>query len=212
MTGSDQTLPERLAGPAGLLLRRWSPGDARQLSAAVAQSREHLRPWMAWAAAEPLTIEQRRELIIGFERDWRDGGDAVLGIFLDGRVVGGCGLHRRIARDGLELGYWIHPRFTRQGLATAAARLLTDGAVALPGVTHVEIHHDKANVASAGVPRKLGFSLRAEVIAEVEAPAEIGIECRWRMDREQWLSDDPGNGGGARRPDQHPQSKVDCDG
>jgi ribosomal-protein-serine acetyltransferase len=189
MTDRDQILPERLAGPAGLLLRRWSLADAHQLSAAVAESQEHLRPWMAWAAEEPLTIEQRRELIIGFERDWRDGGDAVLGIFLDGRVMGGCGLHRRIARDGLELGYWIHPRFTRRGLATAAARLLTDGAVALSGVTHVEIHHDKANVASAGVPRKLGFSLLAEVPDEIEAPAEIGIECRWRMDRQQWLSD-----------------------
>jgi ribosomal-protein-serine acetyltransferase len=143
---------------------------------------------MPWAADEPLTIEQRRELIIGFERDWRDGGDAVLGIFLDGLAVGGCGLHRRIARDGLELGYWIHARFTRRGLATAATRLLTDGAVALPGVTHVEIHHDKANVASAGVPRRLGFSLLIEVPDEIEAPAEIGIECRWRMDREQWLS------------------------
>ena len=187
MSDSDQILPERLAGPAGLLLRRWSAGDAHQLSAAVAESQEHLRPWMAWVADEPLTIVQRRELIIGFERDWRDGGDAVLGIFLDGRVVGGCGLHGRIARDGLELGYWIHPRFTRRGLATTAARLLTDGALALPRVTHVEIHHDKANVASAGVPRKLGFSLLGEFPDVVEAPAEMGIECRWRMDREQWL-------------------------
>lgn len=188
MTDGDQILPERLAGPAGLLLRRWSRRDAHQLVAAVAESREHLRPWMAWAAEEPLTIEQRREWIIGVERAWRDGGDAVLGIFLDGRVVGGCGLHRRIARDGLELGYWIHPRFTRRGLATAAAQLLTGGAVALPGVTHVEIHHDKANVASAGVPRKLGFSLLAEVPDKIEAPGEIGIECRWQMDGERWLT------------------------
>ena len=189
MTDRNQILPERLTGPGGLLLRRWSLADAHQLSTAVAESQEHLRPWMAWAAEEPLTIAQRRELIIGFERNWRDGGDAVLGIFLDGRVIGGCGLHRRLARDGLELGYWIHPRYTRRGLATAAARLLTDGALALSRITHVEIHHDKANVASAGVPRKLGFSLLAEVPDEIEAPAEIGIECRWRMDRQQWLSD-----------------------
>lgn len=191
MTDRNETLPERLTGSGGLLLRRWSLADAHQLSAAVAESREHLRPWMAWAAEEPLTIAQRRELIIGFERDWRDGGDAVLGILLDGRVIGGCGLHRRVARDGLELGYWIHPRYTRRGLATAAARALTDGALALSRITHVEIHHDKANVASAGVPRKLGFSLVAEVPHEIKAPAEIGIECQWRMERQQWLSDGP---------------------
>jgi ribosomal-protein-serine acetyltransferase len=163
------------------------PEDALTLSDAVAESSEHLRPWMAWIAEEPLTIAQRRSRLIGFERDWLSGGDLVMGMFLGGHVVGGCGLHRRIARDGLELGYWVHPRFTRRGLATRAARLLTDAALTLPDITHVEIHHDQANVASAGVPRRLGFCLLAEVPDESEAPAEIGIECQWRVDRERWI-------------------------
>ena len=131
-----------------------------------------------------MTIDQRRSMLIRFEREWLGGGDVVLGMFLEGRVVGGCGLHRRIARDGLELGYWVHPRFTRRSLATTAAWLLTDAALRLPSITHVEIHHDKANVAS--VPGRLGFGLLAEVPDEIEAPAEIGIECQWRMDRERW--------------------------
>jgi len=179
-------LPERIAGADGLLLRRWLPEDAEILSAAVAESVSHLRPWMSWAVDEPLTIEQRRSMLAAFGREWSGGGDVVLGAFVEDRVVGGCGLHRRIAPDGLELGYWIHPRFTRQGLATAVARLLTDAALSLVNITHVEIHHDKANVASAGVPRKLGFWLVAELPDETEAPAEVGIECRWRMDRERW--------------------------
>ncbi|MFZ1994972.1 MAG: GNAT family protein [Solirubrobacteraceae bacterium] len=186
MPTGEELLPERLPGPRGLLLRRWLPEDALVLSDAVAESREHLRPWMAWVAGEPSTLEQRRSMLIGFERDWLAGGDVVLGMFLDGRVVGGCGLHRRIACDGLELGYWVHPHFTRRGLATTAARLLTDTALRLPRITHVEIHHDKANVASAGVPRRLGFRLLAEMPDEIETPGEIGIECQWRMDQEQW--------------------------
>lgn len=169
-----------------MLLRRWLPEDALALSGAVVESSEHLRPWMAWIAEEPLTIEQRRSMLIGFERDWLGGGDMVLGMFLDGRVVGGCGLHRRVARDGLEIGYWVHPHFTRRGLATTAAQLLTDAALTLPGITHVEIHHDKANVASAGVPRRLGFWLLVEVPDEMQAPAESAVECQWRMDRERW--------------------------
>ncbi|MFZ1993295.1 MAG: GNAT family N-acetyltransferase, partial [Solirubrobacteraceae bacterium] len=108
MAKSERILPGRLVGPDGLLLRRWLPEDADALSAAIAESSEHLRPWMAWVAEEPLTPQERRAMLVGFERDWRDGGDVVLGIFLDGGVVGGCGLHRRIARDGLELGYWLH--------------------------------------------------------------------------------------------------------
>ena len=30
-------------------LRRWRPGDAAALLAAVIESQEHLRPWMPWA-------------------------------------------------------------------------------------------------------------------------------------------------------------------
>jgi len=186
MTVDAQILPERIADPRGLLLRRWLPEEAETLSNVVAESADHLRPWMGWVAQEPLTIEQRRSMLVAFEHEWLGGGDVVLGAFLRERAVGGGGLHRRIAPDGLELGYWIHPRFTRRGLATAVARLLTDAALSLPSITHVEIHHDKSNVASAGVPRKLGFRLIAEVPDEIEAPGDVGIECQWRMDLERW--------------------------
>ena len=142
---------------------------------------------MAWAAQEPMPLAARRAMLTGWERSWDAGGDAGFGVFVKGRIVGSCGLHDRIAADGLELGYWIARDFTRRGLATQAARLLTDAALALPRMTHVEIHHDKANVASAGVPRKLGFVLLGEEPVDRKAPAEIGIECRWRMDRERWL-------------------------
>jgi ribosomal-protein-serine acetyltransferase len=64
--------------------------------------------------------------------------------------------------------------------------MLTDAAFGLPGIGRVEIHHDKANQASAGVPRKLGFTWLGESVDEPEAPAEEGIEWRWRMKKEGW--------------------------
>ncbi len=170
-----------------MLLRRWVPDDAEALGRAVAVSTDHLRPWMAWIAEEPVPLERRRAMIAGWERDWSEGGDVVLGVFVDGRVAGGCGLHRRIGAGGLEIGYWIHVAFLRRGLATRAARMLTDAALALPEITRVEIHHDKANLASAGVPRKLGFEWLGESRDEPEAPADLGIEWRWRMDEETRL-------------------------
>ena len=179
-------LPERIEGPDGLLLRRWVPDDAEALGRAVADSAEHLRPWMAWIAQEPLAVERRRAMLAEWEQDWAQGGDVILGVFLTGRIAGGCGLHRRIAPDGLEIGYWVHPAFLRRGLATRVASLLADAAFRLPGITHVEIHHDKANRASAGVPRKLGFECLGEVRDEPVAPGELGIEWRWRMDRDRW--------------------------
>lgn len=179
-------LPERLVGADGVLLRRWTPGDAQLVARAVKESLEHLRPWMSWIAQEPLPLACRTALIEEWEREWMQGGDVVMGVFLRGRVAGGCGLHRRIVRNGLELGYWTHASFLRRGIATAAAALLTDAAFAVPGITRVEIHHDKANRASAAVPRKLGYRFIGEVPDEPEAPAETGIECRWRLTKQEW--------------------------
>ena len=186
MTGrADEILPERLEGD-GLVVRRWVIDDAPALAEAVDASADHLRPWMPWIPRELVTVGGRRELIAEWERAWLAGGDVLYGVFRDGRVVGGCGLHRRIAADGLEFGYWVHVRYLRQGLATSAARLLADGAFSVPGITHVEIHHDKANVASGGVPRALGFAFLGERQESPEAPGEIGIDLGWRMDRENW--------------------------
>jgi ribosomal-protein-serine acetyltransferase len=86
----------------------------------------------------------------------------------------------------LEIGYWVHPAFTRRGLGTTVARLLTGAALSIPEIAHVEIHTDKANTASAGVPRRLGYRLVAETPDGRRAPAEVGIEHVWRMDQDDW--------------------------
>jgi ribosomal-protein-serine acetyltransferase len=186
MTAAPSVLPERVTGPEGLVLRRWLASDAEELATAILESAEHLRPWMGWIAEEPMQLDRRRKMIEQWERDWAHGGDVILGVFLEGRIAGGCGLHRRIGPDGLEIGYWIHVGFLRRGLATRAARALTGAALAVPGITRVEIHHDKANRASAGIPRKLGFDWLGEAPDEPEAPGEAGIEWRWAMENHTW--------------------------
>ncbi len=185
-SGDHARLPARIEGPDELVVRLWEDEDAEGLGEAVRESQEHLRPWMAWAAAEPLPLPERLAQIARWRHDWEEGRDAFYGTFVGGRVAGGCGFHRRIAEDGLEIGYWIHPRFLRRGWATRTAALLTDAALALPDITHVEIHHDAANRASGGVPRKLGFRFIGETRREPEAPADAGIEHRWRVTREDW--------------------------
>jgi ribosomal-protein-serine acetyltransferase len=174
MTANPGVLPERVTGPGGLLMQRWLASDAEELGVAILESAQHLRPWMAWIAEEPLPLDQRRNMIDQWEQDWAQGGDVILGAFLGERIAGGCGLHRRIGPDGLEIGYWIHPAFLRRGLATSVAAALTGAAFAVPGITRVEIHHDKANQASAGIPRKLGFHWLGEAPDEPVAPAEAG--------------------------------------
>ncbi|HZO78827.1 MAG TPA: GNAT family protein [Solirubrobacteraceae bacterium] len=181
-------LPELLTGPGDVVLRRWVPIDAELLGRAVGQSLEHVRPWLPWASQEPLSVQRRRETILDWEREWLKGGDVVMGIFLAGQVVGGCGLHRRLDPGGLEIGYWTHPAFVRRGIATTAAGLLTDAAFHVRGISHVEIHVDKSNDVSLAIPRKLGYRLIAEESVEPVAPNELGLRCIWRLTREEWRS------------------------
>jgi RimJ/RimL family protein N-acetyltransferase len=178
-------LPERVEG-SEVLLRLWWVDDAARLGEAVGESAEHLRPWMAWMAVEPRTLEQRRAMLARWEAEWSDGGDACYAIFLDGDVVGSCGLHRGVGPGALEIGYWIHAAFVRRGLATEAARVLTDAAFSMPEISSVEIHHDRANVASSGVPRRLGYRFVDEQPDEATAPEDTGIECIWRIERSEW--------------------------
>ena len=165
----------------GLVLRRLTVEDAPAVQSAVLASLDHLRQWMPWAVQEPLTLDARRVMLTQRENEWRRGDDVMLGIFLDGGLAGATGLHRRIAPDGLEIGYWLRPDHQHRGLATRAVGLLTPAALAHPGISHVEIHTDQANLASAAVARRAGYTLAGSCPRARQAPGESGVELCWRM-------------------------------
>jgi ribosomal-protein-serine acetyltransferase len=162
-----------------LVLREWTEDDAPALSRAIAESLEHLRPWMPWAADEPRTDEQRRAWI----REGAARDDEVFGMWLDGEVVGGSGLHHRIGDDGLEIGYWLAKTHTGRGIITRAVALLTEEAFRV-GANRVEIVHDAANVRSGAIPARLGFTevARKPKTRAPSAPGECGIDVIWRRE------------------------------
>jgi ribosomal-protein-serine acetyltransferase len=200
-------LPERMEDD-GLVLRRWVVGDAEALHAAIADSASHLRPWVTWVEEEDTSIEGLRLFIAEREREWQSGGSVLLGMFVGERIAGGCSLAARPGATGVwEIGYWLHPAFRGHGLATRAARLLTEAALAEPDARAVEIRHDKANTASGAVPRRLGYKLVGEAPNRAPAPADSGTDMVWcRMVVPQSLvlrlSLDlvPSDRGGRRRP------------
>lgn len=181
----DHVVTERL------VLRQWTAADEPGLSAAIAASLEHLRPWMPWAAGEPVPAPDRIRWIEQCHRTWAEGGDVVLGMFLaDGTVIGGTGLHRRAGPDTLEIGYWVHVDHTNQGYATEASHALTDVAFTLPGIEVVELLHDRDNARSRRVPEKLGFRCRGEVADDGRAPAPEGdgVHVSWTVTKADWLA------------------------
>ena len=175
--------PTRLdAGP--VVLRRNEAADAEAIAAVVAANLDHLRPWMPWADEEAGTVERQRSRIDEVAEQWARGTDHGY-VILDpdeSTVLGACGLHRRVGEGGIEIGYWVHVDHVGRGIATAAARALTDAALALPDVQRVEIRCDEANPRSAAVPRRLGYRLDRVEEVEVTAPAETGRRMIWVLD------------------------------
>ena len=113
----------------------------------------------------------------------------VFGMFIGDVVVGGCGLHRRLGADGLEIGYWVHAAHVRRGYAARATEMLTSVAFSFPEIDLVEIHCDRSNSASQGVPRKLGFILIGQQTKPIQAPSETGLDDVWRLTRSEWMPD-----------------------
>jgi RimJ/RimL family protein N-acetyltransferase len=181
--------PLEMCGPR-VVVRRYSTSDAVDLHEAIGDSVEHLVPWMPWAALEPMAVADRHQLIAGWLEGWATGVDFNFGVFERERLVGGCGLHRRIGPHRLEIGYWTRAGETGRGVATEAAGCLVAGAFTMADVEGVEIHHDAANVASSRVPERLGFTFIEARVDGVAAPAEVGVEWVWRLERPATGDDD----------------------
>jgi RimJ/RimL family protein N-acetyltransferase len=171
-----------------LVCRRVRRDDAADVYEAARASLEHIKRWMPWATdsydladAEDFAIRNslaaQDEPVTDASYVIRDRGGQFLGV---------CGLHARLAPGALEIGYWVDVRHIRRGVATLAAALITEAALAVPQVGSVEIHHDQANVASGAVPAKLGYTHVDATPDEREAPGDTGVDWRWVLRREEF--------------------------
>ncbi len=167
-------------------LRRWRMSDLDALDQAIRESRDHLVPWMPWAAKQGR--QENADFLARCHDEWESREAFGYAITAEATVVGSCALHRRIGVGGLDIGYWIHPRWTGQGLVTMAAAALVDQGFRFSGIDRVEIHHDAANPASGAVARRLGFAEVDRVPAPEgpSAPGEVGVHVIWRMTADQW--------------------------
>ncbi len=172
--------PETIKLSAGILTRI-RPSDADEIASAVAASLGHLRPWMPWATEAAAQPAAQRERGLAAEAMWEAGSDFIYVLRPDeaGPVIGNFGLHARVGPGALEMGYWMHAGYVRQGYAAAAAAALTEAALALPGIDRIEIHTDESNTASAAIPAKLGYRQERTDVRAPEAPSESGRLQIW---------------------------------
>ncbi len=165
--------------------------DAEEITELVHRNLSHLQGHMPWALDEPTTSADRRVMIKGWLADWKDGGDAVYAIRLEGesQIRGACGIHNRIGPRALEIGYWLSKDSEGMLIITRAAAIATGLAFELDDIESVEIHHDKANLKSGKVPERLGFTRISEAPDSATtrlAKKDLGVSVTWRMQRSAW--------------------------
>jgi RimJ/RimL family protein N-acetyltransferase len=125
---------------------------------------------LPWADRDPETLEETITKLRRFRHEFDTDEDWIYGVFdaKTGEVAGGTGLHPRCGSGGLEIGYWVHVARARQGVATEVSGALTRVAMEIHRTRWVEIRCARSNVASAGIPKKLGFEHEATLKNRLE--------------------------------------------
>ena len=172
--------PDRvdLAGDAYI---RWLVvDDADAIARAVGESLEHLKPWMPWAGAQSADATFQRGRMRTQAQQRERAEEWQYGIFADGdALLGSIGLMTRRGPGTLEIGYWLHADAGNRGYATSAARALTNAGLGLAGIDRMIIVCDEANVRSAAIPKRLGYTLARVETRPPEAPGESGRTQIW---------------------------------
>ena len=144
-----------------VMVRPYRESDAQALFEAIAESRDHLRPWLPFAD-EHQTVDESRHWIIQQLANWILRDDLMLSIWeqATGRYLGGTGLHPHDWEIGyFEIGYWIRVSAEGYGYISESVRLLTDYAFDNLKANRLEIRCDELNVRSASIPKRLGYVL-----------------------------------------------------
>jgi RimJ/RimL family protein N-acetyltransferase len=177
-------LPDQLDG-GHIELQRGRPELSEAIYDATMASFDELHQWMMWANDLPTRAALGEFLIAAetlFDRD--EDWNYALVEKLTGDVVGSAGLHFKGDPQSREIGYWVRSDRTGRGYATSAARALSEAAFRFLPIDRVTIRMDKANVASASVPPRIGFRLLGEEDRPLVTPGHTGTGLIWVRDRE----------------------------
>lgn len=155
-----------------VIVRPYREEDAAILQEAVAESRDHIRPWLPFAD-EHQTVDEARIWINGARSRWilRQSMNCAVIEAATRRYLGGIGLHvHSWDIPSFEIGYWLRKSAEGHGYTTEAARLLTDFALDKLGAKRVEIQCDERNAHSAKVARRLGYVQEGRLRNDFQSP------------------------------------------
>lgn len=146
-----------------ILLRTYEVGDAQELFTAIDNSRKHLHTWLDWV--DKTTRPEHSLQFIGHSMEQLDMQEALaLGIFYDGKIIGGVGMHQwDQATKRAQIGYWISKDFEGKGIIYRSLVKFVDFLFNKIALNKIEVNFFPANVRSAKVAERLGFKIEGVI-------------------------------------------------
>ncbi|TXB62844.1 GNAT family N-acetyltransferase, partial [Phaeodactylibacter luteus] len=121
------------------------------------------------------------------------GLDYTFGIFNkdENKLIGSSGLHTRLGENAREIGYWINANYLKQGYATETVKALIKVGFEIEQLDRIEIRCAPNNIASQGIPKKLGFYHEATLKNRTtDTEGELRDEMIWSMFKEDYVKED----------------------
>lgn len=146
-----------------ILLRPHRPEDCEAMHAAITESIQEVSPWLQWCHAG-YSREEAESFIKLAGEAWEQQTHYPFAILAveDGAFLGGIGINHVVKLNRLaNVGYWVRTARTRQGIASAALRLVAQYAFGPLGLTRLEIVCIPTNAFSRRVAEKVGAKFEA---------------------------------------------------
>lgn len=159
-----EPVPERIETER-LILRPYQPGDAQQVIEALLESTAELDPWFTWHSRFA-TVDDALDLCLRRQADFMKREDLTYALFdrVSGRFIGATGLHRPNWRARVfEVGYFQRTSAVGNGYMTEAVIAITKMALETLRANRVELWCDAANLRSAAVAERAGFTLEGRL-------------------------------------------------
>ena len=180
-------LPNEIVVDEELALRAKSSESFDEFSRIVVSNREHLSAWLPWAenAPDESSVAHYSESPMKKENDEEVNWD----IFCRGSLCGAIGLMKREeTKTILEIGYWLAQEFNGRGIMTRCVNALVDVTFKQTDTPAIEIGCDKANLPSASVALRAGFTYHRDKEREPVARCETDFGHYFRLTRDEWLA------------------------
>lgn len=182
-------LPDEIVVDDAIVLRAKSSDMFEAFAVVARENRSHLEGWLPWAANTP---DESSVTHYHFAPEKKAANEtADWDIYVSGQMSGAIGIKTREENSRiLEIGYWLAKNAVGKGIVAKSTETLVDLIFNETDTPAIEIACDKANIKSAAVAVRCGFTLDREVDrthSQNKAPLETDTGQFYKLTRKQWI-------------------------